>query len=60
MLVNLSKIVRMSFLEECVRSLMYMLPREWRMCIPCVRVSLNPMTGVIICSAPRNVVLGAL
>ena len=29
------------------------------MCIPCVRVSLNPMTGVIICSAPRNVVLGA-
>ena len=25
-----------------------MLPREWKMCIHCVRVSLNPMTGVII------------
>ena len=37
-----------------------MLPREWRMCIPCVRVSMNPLTGVIICAAPRNTVLGAL
>ena len=25
-----------------------MLPREWKMCTHCVRVSLNPMTGVII------------
>ena len=25
-----------------------MLPREWRMCIYCVQVSPNPMTGVII------------
>ena len=25
-----------------------MLPKEWRMCIHCVRVSLNPMTGVSV------------
>ena len=25
-----------------------MLPREWRICIHCARVSLNPMTRVII------------
>ena len=33
-----------------------MLPRERRMCIHCVRVSLNPMTGVIIYTSVKHFV----
>ncbi|XP_030853082.1 TPR repeat-containing protein DDB_G0287407-like [Strongylocentrotus purpuratus] len=34
--------------SQCYYIAKTMLPREWKMCIHCVQVSLSPMTGVII------------